>query len=37
MVPILSTDGGGIRGIIPANDLVYLEKVLKVKYLLYYE
>jgi len=35
-VSILSIDGGGIRGIIPATVLEYLDKALKVHYLLYY-
>jgi len=35
-VSILSIDGGGIRGIIPATVLQYLDKALKVQSLLYY-
>jgi len=32
MITILSIDGGGIRGIIPATLLDYLDKALKVGY-----
>jgi len=32
MITILSIDGGGIRGIIPATVLDHLDKALKVDY-----
>jgi len=35
-VSILSIDGGGIRGLIPAAVLHYLDKALKVQFLLYH-
>jgi hypothetical protein len=33
LVTVLSIDGGGIRGIIPATILAFLEEELKVRYL----
>lgn len=35
LITVLSIDGGGIRGIIPATILSFLESQLQVKFLIY--